>query len=58
MSRESKPPALHFGWSEIGLLEASWSFWAFGEGHVPWKVRELIQNEEPDPQKRPRVVIG
>jgi hypothetical protein len=58
LSKDCKPPTLHFGWSEIGLLEASWSFWAFGEGHVPWKVRELIQNEEPDPQKRPRVVIG
>src|SRR5262249_46787069 len=42
LSKVEKPPTIHFGWSEIGLLEASWSFWAFGEGHVPWKVRELI----------------
>jgi hypothetical protein len=58
LSKVGKPPTLHFGWSEISLLEASWSFWAFGEGNVPWKVRELIHNEQPDPQKRPRVVIG
>src|SRR5205807_8728019 len=58
LSKVGKPPAIHFGWSEISLVEASWSFWAFGEGNVPWKVRELIHNEQPDPQKRPRVVIG
>jgi hypothetical protein len=58
LSRVGKPPVLHFGWSEISLLEASWSFWAFGEGNVPWKVRELIHNEQPDPEHRPRVVIG
>jgi hypothetical protein len=58
LSRVGKPPVLHFGWSEISLLEASWSFWAFGEGNVPWKVRELIHNEQPDPERRPRVVIG
>ncbi len=58
LSRVGRPPTLHFGWSEISLLEASWSFFAFGEGNVPWKVRELIAHEEPDPERRPRVVIG
>jgi hypothetical protein len=58
MSKVSKPPAIHFGWSECSLLEASWSFWAFGEGNIPWKVRELIINEQPDAERRPRVVIG
>jgi hypothetical protein len=58
MSKESKPPGLHFGWSELDLLTASWSYFAFGEGNVPWKVRELIQSAEPDPQRQPRVIIG
>jgi hypothetical protein len=58
MSKVGKPPTIHFGWPECSLLEASWSFWAFGEGNVPWKVRELIHNEEPDPSRQPRVVIG
>lgn len=58
MSRDSRPPGLHFGWSELGLLAASWSYWAFGEGNVPWKVRELIMQGESDPEKRPRVVVG
>jgi hypothetical protein len=58
LSRVGKPPTLHFGWSEISLIESSWSFFAFGEGNVPWKVRELIHNEKPNPERRPRVVIG
>lgn len=58
MSRYSKPPALHFGWPEMDMLSASWSYLAFGEGNIPWKVRELIHRAEKDPAKRPRVVVG
>jgi len=58
MSKSSKPPGVHFGWSEMDLLAASWSYLAFGEGNVPWKVRELIVEAQPDPERRPRVIIG
>ena len=58
MSRYSKPPALHFGWPEIDMLTASWSYLAFGEGNIAWKVRELIHRAESDSAKRPRVVVG
>lgn len=58
MSRYSKPPGLHFGWPELDILSASWSYLAFGEGNIPWKVRELIVRAEPDPAKRPRVIVG
>jgi hypothetical protein len=58
MSRHSKPPGLHFGWPEQSMLAASWSYLAFGEGNIPWKVRELIQRAEKDPAKRPRVIVG
>jgi hypothetical protein len=58
MSRSSVPPGLHFGWTDLDLLSASWSYLAFGEGNVPWKVRELIHRAEPDPAKRPRVIVG
>jgi hypothetical protein len=58
MSRSSKPPGLHFGWPQLDLLSASWSYLAFGEGNIPWKVRELIELNEPDPEKRPRVIVG
>jgi hypothetical protein len=58
MSRFSKPPGLHFGWSEMDLLTSSWSYFAFGEGNIPWKVHELVQKAEPNPQRRPRVIVG
>jgi hypothetical protein len=58
MSRESKPPGVHFGWSEMDLLAASWSYFAFGEGNIPWKVRELVQAAEPKPERQPRVIVG
>jgi hypothetical protein len=58
MSRSSKPPGVHFGWSEMDALAASWSYLAFGEGNVPWKVRELIRAAEPNADKQPRVIIG
>jgi hypothetical protein len=58
MSRASKPPSLHFGWPELALLTASWNYFAFGEGNIPWKVRELIKLAEDDPAKRPRVIVG
>lgn len=58
LSRAGKPPAIHFGWSELSLLQASWSYLVFGEGNVPWKVRELIDQQEPKPERRPRVVVG
>jgi hypothetical protein len=58
MSRSSIPPGLHFGWPQLDLLSASWSYLAFGEGNIPWKVRELIARAEPDAAKRPRVIVG
>jgi hypothetical protein len=58
MSRESTPPELHFGWSEERPLAANLNFLLFGQGNVPWLVRELIKKAEPDPERRPHVVIG
>lgn len=51
-------PEVHFGWSEESPFSRSLSFVLFGEGNVPWMVRELIHRAEPDPKKCPRVVIG
>ena len=58
LSKNRKPPTLHFGWSEMGLMEATLSYLVFGEGNVPWRVRELLWREERDPNRRPRVIIG
>jgi hypothetical protein len=58
LSKTGKPPEVHFGWSDHSPLAATLSFIIFGEGNVPWLVRELILKAEPDPDKRPRVIIG
>lgn len=58
LSKAGKPPEIHFGWSDENPLAANLGFLLFGEGNVPWLVRELIQRAEPDPKKQPRVIIG
>ena len=58
LSRVGKPPEIHFGWSAESPVTANLGFLLFGEGNVPWLVRELIRRAEPDPDKQPRVIIG
>ena len=58
LSRYGKPPEIHFGWSDENQLAASIGFFLLGEGNVPWRVRDLILKAEPDPARRPRVIIG
>jgi hypothetical protein len=53
-----RPPEIHFGWSEESPLAANLGFLFFGEGNIPWMVHALIRKAEPDPARRPRVVIG
>jgi hypothetical protein len=57
-SRVGKPPEIHFGWSNESPMAASFGFLLFGEGNVPWMVRELIRRAEPDLARQPNVVIG
>ncbi len=58
ISRVGKPPEIHFGWSDENPLAAAIGFFLFGEGNVPWRVRELLRKAEPDPQRRPEVIVG
>lgn len=58
LSKVGKPPELHFGWSEESPMAANLSFLLLGQGNVPWMVRELILQAEPNPDKQPRVIIG
>jgi hypothetical protein len=58
LSKVGRPPELHFGWSEESPLAANLRFVLFGEGNIPWLVRELIRLAEPDPTHRPHVIIG
>ncbi len=58
LSKIGKPPEIHFGWSEESPMAANIGFLLFGQGNVPWMVRELILDAEPDPTRQPRVIIG
>jgi len=58
LSKSGQPPEIHFGWSDENPLAANIGFLLFGEGNVPWIVRELIRHAEPNPARQPRVVIG
>jgi hypothetical protein len=58
LSKVGKPPEIHFGWSEESPVEANVDFLLFGRGNVPWMVHDLIRKAEPDPARRPDVIIG
>ncbi len=58
LARVGTPPEIHFGWSDENPLGASIGFFLFGEGNVPWRVRDLIRKAEPDPKFHPKVIIG
>lgn len=58
LSKVGKPPEIHFGWPEQGVVAGTLSFLLFGEGNVPWMVQQLIRKAEPNPDRQPMVVIG
>src|SRR5205085_10004352 len=58
LSKVGRPPEIHFGWSDESPLAANIGFLLFGEGNVPWMVRELIRRAEPKPERQPKIVIG
>ena len=58
MSKAGKPPTIHFGWTQESPVSGTLGFLLFGEGNVPWEVRELIMKAEPDPARRPKVMIA
>jgi hypothetical protein len=58
LAKGGHPPEIHFGWSDEMPLAANVKFVLFGEGNVPWMVRELIRKAQPNPRLQPRIVIG
>ncbi len=58
LSKVGNPPEVHFGWSDESPLRTNLDFLLFGQGNVPWMVRELVKDGQPDPSRQPRVVIG
>jgi hypothetical protein len=58
LAKTGKPPEIHFGWSDESPLAVNVGFLLFGEGNVPWMVRELVLKAQPDPARQPRILIG
>ncbi|WP_437201136.1 amino acid transporter [Planctomicrobium sp. SH664] len=58
LSQGARPVELHFGWSDESPLRTNLQFLLFGEGNVPWIVRDMLRRAEPDEAIRPRVIIG
>jgi hypothetical protein len=58
LAKVGRPPEIHFGWSDESPLSVSFGFLFFGEGNVPWMVRELLRKAEPDVTKRPLVTVA
>ncbi len=58
MAKVGKPPEIHFGWTEESPVSGTLGFLMFGEGNVPWMVRELVHRAEPDEAKRPIIIIA
>jgi hypothetical protein len=58
LSKVGSPPEVHFGWSDESPLRTNLDFLLFGQGNIPWMVRELVKDGQPDASRQPRVVIG
>ena len=58
MAKDGRPPEIHFGWTDDTPWSGTLGFLLFGEGNVPWMVRELIRKAEPDPERRPFIVVA
>ncbi|HJZ57002.1 MAG TPA: amino acid transporter [Gemmataceae bacterium] len=58
MAKVGRPPEIHFGWTDESPVSGTLGFLLFGEGNVPWMVRELIRKAEPEEPKRPLIIIA
>ncbi len=58
MAKVGRPPEIHFGWTDDSPVSGTLGFLLFGEGNVPWMVRELLRRAEPDENKRPLIIIA
>jgi hypothetical protein len=58
MAKDGRPPEIHFGWTDDSPVSGTLGFLLFGEGNVPWLVRDLIRRVEPDEARRPLIIIA
>jgi hypothetical protein len=58
MAKVGSRPEILFGWTDETPWSGTLGFLLFGEGNIPWMVRELIRRAEPEPSKRPLIIIA
>jgi len=58
MAKVGRPPEIHFGWTDDSPVSGTLGFLLFGEGNVPWIVRDLIRRAEPEEARRPLIIIA
>ncbi len=58
MAKVGRPPEVHFGWTDDSPVSGTLGFLLFGEGNVPWMVRDLIRRAEPDESRRPLIIVA
>ena len=58
LAQSGRPPEIHFGWTDESPISAHLDFLLFGQGNIPWMVRELVLRAEPDAARRPRIILG
>ncbi len=58
MAKVGRPPEIHFGWTEETPWSGTIGFLLFGEGNIPWMVRELLRKAEPELDRRPFIVVA
>jgi hypothetical protein len=51
-------PHVYFGWTEGNPIAYLLKFLAFGEGDTAPVAREVLRQNEPDPERRPRIHVG
>jgi hypothetical protein len=51
-------PHAYFGWTEGNPIVYLLKFLAFGEGDTAPVAREVLRQNEPDPERRPRIHVG
>ena len=58
MTKHGAPLDIVFGWSKGGSLKLALDYVLFGQGDIPNRVVDLLDNAITDPARLPTVIVG